>query len=76
METTGENSGTHCHERHVGDEDKRDQERDGVKHDVCVTAVNINAPIGHFCHSVFLSFKELISFHQMNTVFSIRNPGE
>lgn len=29
METTGENSGTLCHERHVGDEDERDGERDG-----------------------------------------------
>lgn len=36
METTGENSGTLCHERHVGDEDERDRgerererERDG-----------------------------------------------
>ena len=25
METAGENSGTHCHERHVGDEDERDR---------------------------------------------------
>lgn len=29
METTGENSGTHCHERHVGDEDERDREERG-----------------------------------------------
>lgn len=28
METTGENSGTLCHERHVGDEDERDRERE------------------------------------------------
>lgn len=26
METTGKNSGTLCHERHVGDEDERDGE--------------------------------------------------
>lgn len=34
METAGKNSGAHCHERHVGDEDERDRrererERDG-----------------------------------------------
>lgn len=32
METTVENSGTLCHERHVGDEDERDgEERGGRK---------------------------------------------
>lgn len=32
METTVENSGTLCHERHVGDEDERDgEERGGEK---------------------------------------------
>lgn len=29
METTGENSGTLCHERHVGDKDERDREGKG-----------------------------------------------
>lgn len=29
METAGKNSGTHCHERHVGDEDERDREERG-----------------------------------------------
>lgn len=29
METTGENSGTVCHERHVGDEDERDERERG-----------------------------------------------
>lgn len=28
METTGKNSGTLCHERHVGDEDERDRGRE------------------------------------------------
>lgn len=28
METTGENSGTLCHKRHVGEEDKRERERE------------------------------------------------
>ncbi len=72
METTGENSGTLCHERHVGDEDERDREERGwekgtkmerrgenaawkggekdgkaYENDVCVTAVDIDAPSGH-----------------------------
>lgn len=29
METTGENSRTLCHERHVGDKDERDREGKG-----------------------------------------------
>lgn len=64
METTGKNSGTLCHERHVGDEDERDGEererrgetrhgedererRRAYENDVCVTAVDIDAPSGH-----------------------------
>lgn len=64
METTGENSRTLCHERHVGDKDERDREGKGgvwgarhgedererrraYENDVCVAAVDIDAPDGH-----------------------------
>lgn len=31
METTGKNSGTHCRERHIGDEDERHREERGIE---------------------------------------------